>query len=355
MSPRDLEKLLGGFATGTLTDDEQTILFTAALRDQKLFDALADEEALRALLAEPAARAELLAELAAPAPSAPWLRSIFGWLRRPAGLAAAGAAALATLSVVFILRQPAPKPATEAVLMAKRQETPPPAEIPRPSPSGPPIPMEVPAAGGRSTSPPLARQNEPQISQPAAAPVADLVAEAKEQLSDTRAKDRPEADERARGDEALSARQAAAEPPAPVVAGAFRQESKAAAEAAAAAPSYTLELRRADGSWFRTDPAGAFQRGDRVRFVAEAVAPGYFSVTSGTATIFSSPITPGNPIVTPEFVLAESSGVSRFALEFGRGSAPALMKSRAKSEAAAQSSLLARGQPVRFELTLRYR
>ena len=41
MSPEEIKKLLGGYATGTLTAEEQQALFAAALEDQELFDALA--------------------------------------------------------------------------------------------------------------------------------------------------------------------------------------------------------------------------------------------------------------------------------------------------------------------------
>ncbi|MEX5215109.1 MAG: hypothetical protein NW703_13195 [Nitrospiraceae bacterium] len=54
MAESDLGKLLGGFATDTLTAEERQALFTAALRDQQLFNALADEQALKELLADPA-------------------------------------------------------------------------------------------------------------------------------------------------------------------------------------------------------------------------------------------------------------------------------------------------------------
>ena len=50
MSPEDIKKLLGGYATGTLTAAEQQALFAAALEDQELFDALASEQPLRDLL-----------------------------------------------------------------------------------------------------------------------------------------------------------------------------------------------------------------------------------------------------------------------------------------------------------------
>ena len=63
MSREDIRKLLGGYATGTLTAEEQQALFEAALDDQELFDALAKEQSLRDLLGDPAARAQLLAAL----------------------------------------------------------------------------------------------------------------------------------------------------------------------------------------------------------------------------------------------------------------------------------------------------
>ena len=44
MSPEDIKKLLGGYATGTLTTEEQQALFAAALEDQELFDSLAREQ-----------------------------------------------------------------------------------------------------------------------------------------------------------------------------------------------------------------------------------------------------------------------------------------------------------------------
>ena len=66
MSPEDIKKLLGGYATGTLTEAEQQALFAAALEDQELFDALANEQPLRDLLTDPAARATLLSSLGYP-------------------------------------------------------------------------------------------------------------------------------------------------------------------------------------------------------------------------------------------------------------------------------------------------
>ena len=60
MSDHELEKLLGGFAADTLTSEEKKALYAAALQDQQLFNALADEQALKELLADPAARAQAI-------------------------------------------------------------------------------------------------------------------------------------------------------------------------------------------------------------------------------------------------------------------------------------------------------
>jgi len=43
VNPDEIRKLIGGYATGTLTAAEQKLLFDAALDDQELFDELARE------------------------------------------------------------------------------------------------------------------------------------------------------------------------------------------------------------------------------------------------------------------------------------------------------------------------
>src|SRR5450755_4388527 len=98
MSPEDIKKLLGGYATDTLTTEEQQALFAAALEDQELFEALAHEQSLRDLLHDPAARAELLSALDAPATGA---GGFWQWVRRPAiaGFATAGVLAIAVVAV----------------------------------------------------------------------------------------------------------------------------------------------------------------------------------------------------------------------------------------------------------------
>src|SRR5450755_1262372 len=66
MSADEARKLLGGYATGSLTDAERKLLFEAALEDQELFDELAGEQVLKQVLDEPGARQRLIAALDPP-------------------------------------------------------------------------------------------------------------------------------------------------------------------------------------------------------------------------------------------------------------------------------------------------
>lgn len=103
MNAREAEKLLGGYATGTLSEAERRDLFAAALEDQALFDALADEELLRELLADPAARARLLAALEPKPKAVPF------W-RRPVAMSLA-ASLLIAVGVGLLLKH-GPRPVT---------------------------------------------------------------------------------------------------------------------------------------------------------------------------------------------------------------------------------------------------
>src|SRR5579872_6566060 len=109
MDRHDIQKLLGGYATGTLTPEEQQALFEAALTDQELFDALAREQSLHDLLRDPAARAHLLA--ATDEKPLPWYRRYW----RPAAMVAAAAACL--LIAGIYLKRPRPQPAAAPLLV----------------------------------------------------------------------------------------------------------------------------------------------------------------------------------------------------------------------------------------------
>jgi hypothetical protein len=120
MNRDTIQKLLGGYATGTLTPEEQQALFAAALDDQELFDALAREQSLRDLLRDPAAKAQVLMAL----DTAPnhWYQKRW-WLPAAAAVAMAGIGLLA----VVVGRRQAHAPAPVIVAEMKRAEGPIPA------------------------------------------------------------------------------------------------------------------------------------------------------------------------------------------------------------------------------------
>ena len=164
MSPQEIKKLLGGYATGTLTAEEQQALFAAALEDQELFDALAREQSLRDLLRDPAARAELLGALDAPARRF----GFWQWLRRPvvAGLATACVLAIAVIAVWQGTRV-APMKSAPVIVAELRNQPPttaPPAEIP------PPTAQSVSVRPKVLKAPPSARLAPPATAPPAAQP-----------------------------------------------------------------------------------------------------------------------------------------------------------------------------------------
>ncbi|HVX66132.1 MAG TPA: hypothetical protein VHA11_06010 [Bryobacteraceae bacterium] len=116
MNRQEVEKLLGGYATDTLTDAERRALFEAALNDQELFDQLAREQALRDLLQDPDAKQQLLNALAEPGAGEPvrTARRLWG----PRAWALAGSLAAALIVVAVYLGRPTPPPPA-AVEIAK--------------------------------------------------------------------------------------------------------------------------------------------------------------------------------------------------------------------------------------------
>ena len=88
----DVRKLLGGYATGTLSEEEKQALYAAALSDDELFAALADEQALKDMLDDGAVRAQLLQATENPRFSI--TGALREWFERPKSKALAGTAAV---------------------------------------------------------------------------------------------------------------------------------------------------------------------------------------------------------------------------------------------------------------------
>ena len=163
MTPEEARKLLGGFATGTLTESEERALFLAALADQALFDELAGEQALRDLMRDPAAKARLLSALDEPRQS--WWRS---W-KPAAALAMAGVAAVAVVvgtrqapapvEHVAALREVAP-PAPPAAEIKESAPAPPRRDVARPQPKRK---FEAPASVAAPATAPVELAEAPKV------------------------------------------------------------------------------------------------------------------------------------------------------------------------------------------------
>jgi hypothetical protein len=148
MTSDQARKLLGGYATNSLTEAERQALFEAALDDQELFDALQQEEALKELLADAISRSQIQEALA----DAPVSRPIRAWLW--GGLA--GAIAAAVLIVIAIRPTQQPKyqvarvapPAPPTISAEPAQPAAPAPAQPKPrkltAPPPPPTPQPLP-------------------------------------------------------------------------------------------------------------------------------------------------------------------------------------------------------------------
>jgi len=123
----DIRRLIGGYATGTLTEAEQRLLFDAALNDQELFDELSREQALKEMLDEPGTRQRLIAALGQPKP-----KQFVWWPWAAAGTAIAGA----MVAIVFMWT-----PAKQEIAMV----TPAPAPVVKDEPAQP-MPPPKPAS-----------------------------------------------------------------------------------------------------------------------------------------------------------------------------------------------------------------
>ncbi|MCU1339665.1 MAG: hypothetical protein JWO19_5246 [Bryobacterales bacterium] len=148
MTRDEARKLIGGYATGSLTESERTALFEAALQDQELFDELAGEQALKEVLDQPGARQRLLAALEPPAHRTAW------WMRPWPWSAAAVTLAIAIIIVVST-RTPPPQQIAQ-VLKSPDPAATPVAPAP-PTPTAPQAKRRVPPAPAPKSPPPAAQ------------------------------------------------------------------------------------------------------------------------------------------------------------------------------------------------------
>lgn len=263
MNPSEARKLLGGYLTGTLTQDEAKALFEAAIEDQELFEELIRSEPVREVVADPSTRAELLRSLDEPARSRPW------WKRRWAAVGG-GAAAIACAALVFIVLSHRTEPVAP-VQVAQSTTT-----------VREPVPVEQPPETAPARPAPARRKSAVRSEAPAFAPVPAPIQEGR--VSGLAGKARADLQN---------------EPNRPGIA-AFRTLAPmpmAAADAAQPAIKYTM-MRGAEvvGPW------SEFHAGDELEVVAETPAGGYLyvfrkdddgawtSLAAGTAVSARTPI-----------------------------------------------------------------
>ncbi len=268
MSGEDIRKLLGGYATGTLSKDEQQALFEAALRDEKLFAALAVEQALREMLDDPANRAAVLRALEPP-PARGWA---WRWMV-PVGIAAG---LVVITSVIFVFQRPT---APSTFEMAKA--------LPNIAPNviQPALQPEVQVAQRALPSEPSAQPRQVLEQAPAAA------------LSRRDVREEPKAialgTSLPAGPVAVTA-PATAAPPAPALGQVMelRSSKKDSAEVksesgnVAGAPGkvqYTILKRGADGQFRPVDAGSTLQPADVVRLHVETEEAGFLAVSQSVS------------------------------------------------------------------------
>ncbi len=293
MKPEDIRKLLGGYATGTLTEEERRALFEAALTDQETFNELGGEQVLKDLLDDDAARTELLKALPverAPSPAG----SLWSRIGMPWRWALASGLAAAAVVTVILVRPTARAPEQAPVLVAKRQELPAQQVQPETKPPEPaaarvrkteakpaavaavPAPPTPPPAAAPTEAPaeeaaPSAKPEAPQITVTAQATPMQTASSEKSALLDKRQLD------------ALALRGRETFGYLPILPGdAGLTSSDTSSRSQTSTIRYRLLLRNAEGNYSEVGLQTEFRADDLVRVVFEPQESGRLQVTAAS-------------------------------------------------------------------------
>lgn len=347
MKFEDPEKLLGGYATDTLTEAERKALFEAALANQDLFNALADEQALKELLSDARCRRQLLS-LLEPKKEPVWRRFAV-WLGRPTSWAVAGSLATVLLitgllvemnhrtksSSMAVLKVEAPaetaqKPAQAAPAKAAPREekqvakkrTAAPAHVAGPAPEPAPARDVLLAEKAEAPATPAAPLPSPTASQELAA----TSFRAQPQAARLEMSRMPPTEQEARKDArtlyyASAGRRgaAAADRAAPAAVGI---RAKAASPAQPLGLRYSILRRDASGQFSAIEPDTVLQPGDAIRLSVEANQSGYVSLLRpGAAGVAQIRVEPGARYLAPSegaITLGRQPGQEKLLLVFSR-------------------------------------
>lgn len=286
MSGEDIRKLLGGYATGTLSADEQEALFEAALHDEKLFAALADEHALREMLGDPGNRAALLRALAPQARGWGWR-----WMV-PMGIAVG---LVVITSVIFVFQRPASRSTFETAKV---------------SPNGVPIVVrpalqpEVQVAQRASAPESSTERRQVMERAPAAVSRRDVREEAKPVALSTPFRGVPApAPPAPAAMELRSAKKDSAEVKSEtgIVADSGSVGRSATTRGLPGKVQYTILKRGADGQFKPLDAGSTIQPADAVRLNIEADEAGFLSVsqTEPAKILFQGAVRKQVPVTIP--------------------------------------------------------
>jgi len=324
MTRQEFERLLGGYATRSLTPEQEETLMAAALEEQELFDLLAREQPLRELLDDPAARASLLGSLAeAPAP---WYRSLGAWFTRPRALALAAGALCVMVPVAVWQAQVRNR---QPVLVARMVDAVTPQALPQPSPAPPATKAEAstesrrrgvvkqaPAAKAKKEAappPPAAAPASPPAEAASAAPPAKtenapVAAESQATLQAEAEKTaRQASEELARAAKDVSAANgliAGAQPANAPAPGSPRFQARKLGPARltllepASRVTWTILRKQPGGELTPVNPAD-LPSGDVVTLRLESKDAGYVYVSEGEKLVGSSAVQAGKPFDTP--------------------------------------------------------
>ena len=320
MSREEIQKLLGGYATDTLTADERRALFEAALEDQELFDALAKEQALRDLWEDRSARAQLMAALG-PRARDSFAARAWRWVRQPAAVALAGVAAgVLIVSGIAMWRAthvpPREAVVAEAIPPKAPQREPAARDAAAPSTAGrphalqpkafrppavraqtPAAPLPVPpvlnAPSDLTAARPAATGNDARL--PVASPVMGFVGGAK----------------------------------APVASGSLQKAKSLTAAAAYRPIQYTMLLKNDAGVYLAAPAGNAFHAADSVRVQVEPIEDGYVYLlrrqqTGGWSLIEGSSVVGGQRYEFPSAggIESDAPGTVELLLVFSRAGLP---------------------------------
>lgn len=271
----EMRKLLGGYATNTLTETERQALFEAALEDQELFDALHQEQALKELLADPASRAEIRQALEKPRAARPhwWI-----WT-------AAASAVAAAILVVAVTRSHT----TESALVSLKPSQPAriqPADKAQSDLKSLPQPVRAQASAGKPTvrARPSRPQNERQdelqsttLPAAAAAPTAPPAPAPALSVSEQQVQVTPAQNRQAAGQlvSPLRDQEQSQEAPAQIngaVGGVISKSDLPPMQ-------YTLLKRDPDGTYPPLSAGASIDTGDAIRLRVTAITAGYLSLS----------------------------------------------------------------------------